>query len=267
MSEGRQTANQDLGSWPEEPLTPLTQRSMERSGAPGQRPDSEVVTELRLLAASMSHEIRNSLAGVRGAVEVLQGGYAERSEQGQIFREILRRLDGVNAIAGDLLEYTRPLIAKMEVLHLLESLDAVLSSLSIDPRLQCITIVKEYRYDPVLKADRNLLERLFLNLILNAAQAMKFSGELKIRVAESSKTVSISFIDKGCGMDRGIQEKIFGPFFTTKAAGTGLGLFLCKKYVEAHNGKIEVKTEPGLGSTFTVLLPGTPSTLTGHQRR
>jgi two-component system sensor histidine kinase AtoS len=197
---------------------------------------------------------------VRGAFEVLKDNYGKQREHRQVFKEILRRLDGVNNLTSDLLEYTRPLVAKKEGLHLLESLDAVLSSLSIDPRLQYITIVKEYRCDPVLKADRNLLERLFLNLILNAAQAMKFSGELKIRVAESSKTVSTSFIDKGCGMDKGVQEKIFGPFFTTKATGTGLGLFLCRKYVKAHHGKIEVTTEPGVGSTFTVLLPRRPST-------
>jgi signal transduction histidine kinase len=151
------------------------------------------------------------------------------------------------------------------VLHLLESLDAVLSALSLDTRLQCITMVKEYSCNPVLRADPNLLERLFLNLTLNAVQAMKFSGELTIRVVESSKNVSISFIDKGCGMDKGVQGKIFGPFFTTKAAGTGLGLFLCKKYVEAHEGSIEVKTQAGLGSTFTVSLPRSPSTSSSRQ--
>jgi len=126
-------------------------------------------------------------------------------------------------------------------------------------------MVKEYRCNPVLRADPNLLERLFLNLTLNAVQAMKFSGELKIRVVESSQNVSISFIDQGCGMDQGVQEKIFGPFFTTKAGGTGLGLFLCKKYVQAHEGSIEVKTEPSIGSTFTVFLPRSPSTSPSRQ--
>jgi two-component system sensor histidine kinase AtoS len=83
---------------------------------------------------------------------------------------------------------------------------------------------------------------------------------MTIRVAKSSNNVSIAFIDKGCGMETAVQERISGPFFSTKASGTGLGLFLCKKYVEAHNGSIEVKSETGLGSTFTVSLPRSPST-------
>jgi signal transduction histidine kinase len=236
-------------------VTKPTQGKTEQNEVVRQESRSETLAEFCLLAASLAHEIRNSLAGVRGAAEVLKSDYAEQTEQRLIFNEILRRLDGVNKLAGDLLEYSKPLIAKKQVLHLLESLEAVVTALTGDPRLQCVTMVKEYRCDPVLRADPSLLERLFLNLTLNAVQAMKFCGELTVRVVESKKNVSISFIDKGCGMDKDIQEKIFGPFFTTKASGTGLGLFLCKKYVEAHEGSIEVKTEPGLGSTFTVFLP------------
>lgn len=165
---------------------PREPRNAEQTEVVRQNSHSKSLAEFRVLAASMAHEIRNSLAGVRGAIEVLEGNYVEQSEHCHVFKEILRRLDGVNNMVGDLLEYSRPLIAKMEVLHLIGSLDAVLSGLSLDPRLQCITIVKEYRCDPVLRADPNLLERLFLNLTLNAVQAMKFSGELKIRVVETS---------------------------------------------------------------------------------
>jgi signal transduction histidine kinase len=255
MNDGLRAPGHNSERRPREPVTEPTLRRSEQAGVARQESSSETLAELRLLAASMAHEIRNSLAGVRGAVEVLGSDYLEQTERCYVFKEMLRRLDGVNSMVGDLLEYTKPLVAKKQVLGLLESLDGVLSALTIDPRLQCITIVKEYRCHPLLRADPNLLERLFLNLTLNAVQAMKFSGELTIRVLENSKNISISFIDKGCGMETGVQEKIFGPFFTTKAGGSGLGLFLCKKYVEAHNGTIEVKTEPGLGSTFIVLLP------------
>jgi signal transduction histidine kinase len=248
-----------------EPVTQPAHRSTEQTEVVRQESRSETLAEFRLLAASMAHEIRNSLAGLRGAVEVLGSDYAERTERYHVFKEMLRRLDGVNNMLGDLLEYTRPMVAKKKALHLLETLDAVLSALTIDTRLQCITVVKEYSCNPVLRADPSLLERLFLNLIMNAVQAMKFCGELTIRVAESSKNVSISFIDRGCGMEKAVHERIFGPFFTTKAGGTGLGLFLCKKYVEAHEGSIEVKTEPGLGSTFTVFLPQSPSNSPSRQ--
>ena len=265
MNDELRSARHDSELRLREPVTEPTQRNAERNEVVRQESHSEKLAELRPLAATVAHEVRNSLAGVRGAVEVLGSHYSEQTEQRRVFKEILRRLDGVNNMIGDLLEYTKPLAANKKAVRLLESLETVLSTLTIDARLQCITIIKEYRCNPVLRADPNLLERLFLNLILNAVQAMKFSGELTIRVAKSSKNVSISFIDKGCGMEKGVQERIFGPFFSTKASGSGLGLFLCKKYVEAHDGSIEVKPELGLGSTFTVLLPRSPSTSPTHQ--
>ena len=267
MNDGLRTPGHNSELRPREPATEPTLSYSEQAEVAKPESRSKTLAELRLLAASMAHEIRNSLAGVRGAVEVLESDYVEQTERQHVFKEILRRLDGVNHMVGDLLEYTKPLVAKKERVRLLEHLDAVLSALTMDTRLQCITMIKEYRCNPVLGADPNLLERLFLNLSLNAVQAMKFSGELTIRVLENSKNVSISFIDKGCGMEKGVQEKIFGPFFTTKAGGSGLGLFLCKKYVEAHDGSIEVKTEPGLGSTFIVLLPRSRSMSPSRQGR
>ena len=110
--------------------------------------------ELHLLAASMAHEIRNSLAGVRGAVEVLGSNYAEQTEQRHVFNEILRRLDGVNH-TGWRLARIRKTAGREERdgVRLIESLEAVLSALTLDTRLQCITIVKEYRCHPVLRAD------------------------------------------------------------------------------------------------------------------
>ena len=264
MSNGLREAGHNSELRLREPVTEPTQRNAERNEVIRQESHSETLAELRLLAASLAHEIRDSLAGVRGAVEVLGSDYAQQTEQRHVFKEILRRLDGVNNMVGDLLEYTKPLVAKKRWCAC-SSLDAVLAALTQDTRLQCITIVKEYRCNPVLRADPNLLERLFLNLTLNAVQAMKFCGELTIRVVESSKNVSISFIDKGCGMEKTVQERIFGPFFSTKAGGSGLGLFLCKKYVEAHDGSIEVKTKAGVGSTFTVFLPRRPSTSPSRQ--
>ena len=164
-------------------------------------------------------------------------------------------------------QHTKEIAHTLGGVRLIESLEAVLSPLMLDRRLRCITIVKEYRCHPVLRADSHLLERLFLNLTLNAVQAMKISGELMIRVQKRGNNVAISFIDKGCGMAKDVLERVFGPFFSTKASGTGLGLFLCRKYVEAHDGSIEVKTEPGHGSAFTVLLPSSGSMSPSRQGR
>jgi signal transduction histidine kinase len=242
-----------------------SRRSAERTETVPQELPSEKLAELRLLAAGLAHEVRNSLAVVTVAIEVLERDFSQQSEKRLLFEEILRRLHGVTGLVGDLLEYAKPLVANKQLLYLVESLNAVLSAFEREPQLQRITVVREFKCNPALWADPKLLERLFLNLSLNAAQAMEFRGELRIRVVESGKDVLISFIDQGCGMETVVQESVFEPFFTTKANGSGLGLFLCKKYAEAHDGSIDFRTEPGAGSTFTVLLPRRPRSDPGRQ--
>lgn len=267
MSNGFRAASDNSGLRLHEVGTRPTQHNGEQNEAVQQSWHSEKLAELNLLAGSLGHELRNALAVVTTAVEVLGKDYAGNGERGQIFKEIARRLDSARQLAGNLVDYSKPLAPKKVLVRLIDVLDAVVGSLTRDSRLRCITVVKQYRSDPVLRADPDLLERLFLNLTLNAVEAMKFSGELTIQVVDDSKNVSIAFIDRGCGMEKAVQDRVFGPFFSTKADGSGLGLLLCKKYVEAHEGSIAVKTEAGLGSTFTVLLPGTPSTRTGHPGR
>jgi two-component system, NtrC family, sensor histidine kinase AtoS len=258
MSNGLREAGLNAGLRFEGSVTEPAQRDAQQNGPAGEAWQCERLAEPGLLAASVAHEVRNSLAVVTVAVEVLGSDYGRETAQRQVVQEILRRLDSVNNLVGDLLEYSKPLATKKEAVPLLEFLDTLLDALTKDPRLQGITVVREYRCNPVLWADPGLLERLFLNLALNAVQAMEFSGQLTIRVGENNRNFSISFIDSGCGMERGVREKLFGPFFSTKRGGSGLGLFLSKKYVEAHDGHIEVKTEAGLGSNFTVVLPGNP---------
>jgi len=110
MNHRLRAPGHNLEPRPREPVR--DQRTAEQTEVVRQKSRSKSLAEFRLLAASMAHEIRNSLAGVRGAIEVLEGNIVEQSEHCHVFKEILRRLDGVNNLAGDLLEYTRPLVAK-----------------------------------------------------------------------------------------------------------------------------------------------------------
>jgi signal transduction histidine kinase len=100
-----------------------------------------------------------------------------------------------------------------------------------------------------------IAERVFINIILNAAQAMKSSGKLQVTLEHSDSSGVVSFQDTGPGIEPTVMGKIFNPFFTTRSEGSGLGLALCQKYVEILGGKIEVTTRLGAGTTFVISLP------------
>lgn len=219
---------------------------------------SERLAELGQLAAGVAHELRNPLAGIKGAIEVLKDSYVEDSTHRQVMGEILQRVERLNAVVRDLLEYAKPTPPSKMRIKLTELVDGVVEVLTRDPKLSRVEIQRDYSSDVVAWVDPNLMERVFINIILNAVQAMNFSGTLRISSREQDGHASISFSDTGPGMDEGVLKKIFDPFFTTKPEGSGLGLSLCKKYVDAHGGRIEVKSEPGKGTTFTVILPQAP---------
>lgn len=109
---------------------------------------------------------------------------------------------------------------------------------------------------PKIETDKDMMKRVFVNLAVNGMQAMKEKGgPLKISTKKSDDCIEVSFRDTGTGIKKETMKKIFTPFFTTKAQGMGVGLAICKRFVELHNGIIEVETEEGKGSTFTVRLP------------
>ena len=110
---------------------------------------------------------------------------------------------------------------------------------------------------PDVLVDPDQIQQVFVNVILNAAEAMTGGGRLTIRssVASDGKTVSVTFTDTGTGMPESVREKIFDPFFTTKEHGTGLGLSISYGIVEQHGGSVSVDSAPGEGSTFTIVLP------------
>ena len=118
-----------------------------------------------------------------------------------------------------------------------------------------VRLVKELGHLPDLKVDKDMLKRVFLNLALNGIQAMEKGGTLRVSTKKASDSVEVSFKDTGAGISKENIERLFNPFFTTKAKGMGMGLPICKKFVDAHGGSIEVESEEGKGSTFTVKLP------------
>jgi signal transduction histidine kinase len=118
-----------------------------------------------------------------------------------------------------------------------------------------IKISNQAKTEPWIKVDIRKMQRVFINIIKNAADAMPNGGKLTIETNTSKHSLQIAFTDTGLGMSKEIQKKLWSPFFTTKAKGMGLGLAICKRIVEAHKGKISLKSNVGKGTKFMIIVP------------
>jgi signal transduction histidine kinase len=139
------------------------------------------------------------------------------------------------------------------------------SALSIIQIPQGIKIVDHASDEPKIKVDAGKVERVFVNLIKNAIDAMPEGGTLEIRSTQTNGNVDVVFADTGTGISEKVMAKLFTPLFTTKAQGMGFGLAVCKRVVEAHGGKITVESVSGNGATFTVTLPIEPKLRDGGE--
>lgn len=257
-AEALRKAHDELELRVQERTAELERANTEKQHAQEELLRAEKLAEIGQLAAGVAHEIRNPLAGIRGAIEVLRENEVDSEVQRPIMTEILERVDRLNTAVQDLLEYAKPMSPHKTRLQLSDVLDSTLLTLLRDPRLQTVEILKDYRQPVDVETDVAIIERVFINIILNAAQAMNSAGTLQITLEGSGADAVVSFRDTGPGIESGVLAKIFSPFFTTRSEGSGLGLALCKKSIEILGGRIEVTTQLGVGTTFVITLPKTP---------
>lgn len=216
---------------------------------------TEKLAEIGQLAAGVAHEIRNPLAGIRGAIEVLVENTLPGEVRQQLMVEILQRVDRLNHAVQDLLEYAKPMSPSKTQISLNDLLESVIQGLIHDPQMHGIEVVKHFRSQVVVNTDPLLVERIMINIFLNAVQAMEHAGRLDITLNQNDEHAWVAFTDTGPGIQEEHLDLIFNPFFTTRSKGSGLGLALCKKYMEELGGSIKVTSELGKGSTFLVSLP------------
>jgi PAS domain S-box-containing protein len=216
--------------------------------------EQAAMARLGEMAAIIAHEIKNPLAGIRGAVQVIGGRLAADSREAAIMKEIVTRIDGLNNLMKDLLLFARPpqpRPAPVDISNLVRSTAALLTE---DPSLATVGVEVEGTAQPVM-ADAELLKIVFVNLLMNAAHAMEGHGVIRVSVVPADQVCHVVVQDSGPGIPPDVRERIFAPFFTTKSRGTGLGLPTAKRIVEAHAGQIEIDCPPGGGTTVTVQLP------------
>jgi signal transduction histidine kinase len=214
------------------------------------------------MAAGLAHEIRNPLAGMKVSIEVLLSELNMEERDKEVLLKVIEQIRNIELMMKNLLNYARPVAAQPVRFNVNKILEKTIyfiekhpSFISGDPRKQLIRELDETL--PEIVGDPQQLQQVFLNLLLNAADAVPEGGAITVKTVydKQAKTVAIVLRDTGKGIPVELMEKIFQPFFTTKGKGTGLGLAVSKRIVEEHGGSIAVSNNVSGGVTFTVTLP------------
>jgi two-component system sensor histidine kinase HydH len=213
------------------------------------------------LSAYVAHEIRNPLTGIRTTVQFVGAKFKPADPRREDLEDVIKELDRIEQIITGLLMFARPPAARSQPCDLHSVLDKTLDMIERQLGDSSVSLVKDYAEDlPLVYADPDLAQQVFLNLCLNAIQAMPQGGELQVatgvrRYRRRRSMVDVSFTDSGVGIPRDLMEKIFDPFFTTRSMGTGLGLPISVQIVREVGGVITARNNPGSGATFRVSLP------------
>lgn len=215
---------------------------------------SDKFKALGVAAVGMAHEIKNPLASIKGLTQILPENINDPEFIEKYTDIIPRQLDRLNSILEELLRFGKPTKFATTDVDLKRVLDDVIEFQENQCSKNNIVIIREYGETPLIKADAQQLHQAFLNLILNAIEAMPNGGELKIQSAKLKDKVCIEFSDSGKGIPQKDLKNIFDPFFSTKENGTGMGLAVVYRIIKGHGGDIEAMSVEGKGTTFKIFL-------------
>lgn len=220
------------------------------------------------MAAAIAHEVKNPLAGIEVMAGILRRQLVSNPDAQSVLNDIINEAKMANAIVQDVLEFVRPIRLEVERVSLSAVVRDAITMAESHVRRGNTTIDLRLAPDlPAIHGDDHQLRQLFTNLLSNAFEALEGDGGVEIRgslteedhgtAAEPRPTpmVVVEVADNGPGIPRDIVEKVFSPFFTTKAQGSGLGLAIVRKIVDAHDGRIDLSTRPGGGACFRITLP------------
>ena len=214
------------------------------------------------LAAGLAHEIKNPMAGIKVAMSVLSEEAYISPEDKAVLQKVVAEITQLEGLMRSFLNFAKPQKPRLELVNVNQMLNTTLTFHLKHQAVGAggsgkIEIAKEFGELPPTLADPTQLQRVFLNLFLNALHAMPRGGELGVRTCleEDGKKIRIEVSDTGSGIREDLVNKVFQPFFTTKPKGTGLGLAISRQMIEQHEGSISVANRPGGGAVFNILLP------------
>ncbi|MCS6874230.1 MAG: ATP-binding protein [Pyrinomonadaceae bacterium] len=216
---------------------------------------TEKLAAMGTLTAGIAHEINNPLASISSLIQIIQKNKNLDEDVKEKLKIILSQIMRIKQVTSDMMEFSRVRPSSRTLLNINSVLESSLRLVSFDKTFQKIEVKKEFdNFLPEVYADINQMQQVFLNILLNARDAMPNGGKLTIKTLEEENFVVIEFTDTGIGIEKENLRKVFDPFFTTKSKGTGLGLAVCYGIVTAHGGKIEAQSDSGK-TKFIVRLP------------
>ncbi len=215
--------------------------------------EQKSLAKLGEMAAVVAHEVKNPIAGIRGALQVITSRMPADQRDRAILLDIITRLDALNRIVQDMLMFARPRALRQEPVPLGSLLRETAALIERDPGMLNLEIDVSGSADII--GDREMLQVVFQNILMNAAQAMQGEGRIDVTIAVANRRCRVAVADRGPGMPGDVREKAFDAFFTTKHRGTGLGLPIAKRVVDAHGGAMHIDVPPQGGTTISVDLP------------
>jgi signal transduction histidine kinase len=217
---------------------------------------------LGTLSASMAHEIKNGMVAIKTFVEVL----AQKGQDTELTEIVGRELDRINTMVTQMLRFAAPNRAAFATVRIHEVLDHSLRLMQHQINGKLISLQRHYRAESdTVRGDDAQLQQAFMNLLINALDAMGTNGVLTVttktlKARQGEPQLCINIQDTGVGIAPENLERLFEPFFTTKRSGTGLGLAISHRIVLEHHGQIRVASDPGKGSQFSLSLPAFTAT-------
>jgi signal transduction histidine kinase len=210
------------------------------------------------LSAGLAHEIKNPLAGIKGAIDVIRDSLPPADAHREILSDVIREVNRIDKTVRDLLNYAKPKPPSYSSIELPRLVHRMVAIARTTQKHDPIPIqVRQLGPIPAFTGDETQLEQVLLNLLLNAQNAMPSGGHIEVVLSHDIDTGSVRMEvrDDGPGIPEELQKKIFQPFFTTRTDGAGLGLATCLKNLQYHGGSIAVHSEVGRGTTFVVTIP------------
>ncbi|OCA81516.1 hypothetical protein A8F94_21815 [Bacillus sp. FJAT-27225] len=217
--------------------------------------NNEKLGVLGELAAGIAHEVRNPLTTLKGFLQLINSDLDEHKKT--FVTLMLSEVDRIEMITDEFMTVARPHSRPYKRENILEIVDQVYKFMQPQALLKSVSMNIEIKTQPeMIVCEKNQLKQIFINIIKNAIDAMPGGGNLYIRVTQpNSEEVKLDFVDEGVGIPEDMLEKIGQPFFTSKTGGHGLGLMMSRRIIEQHNGRMEIRSKLGVGTTFSIIFP------------
>jgi two-component system sensor histidine kinase AtoS len=218
---------------------------------------SEKLAALGQLAAGIAHEIRNPLTSINILIHSLTENFPTKDSRWEDLKVIEEEILRINEIVDQFLRFAKPAPPLLDKTDLIPIFEETLQLLRPQIEKGKIAVQKEFEPLPLITVDREQIKQVILNLLMNAIQAMPGGGQLSMsgRFSRDGYWVELTVQDSGVGIPPEDLDKLFDPFFSTKEGGIGLGLSIAHRIIDQHHGKIEVESNPGKGTLFTISLP------------